>query len=719
MITMKRTFSIILAVFILVSAIPFTASAAEPETLKATNVTKWPTISYKNGGDCIYFGQTVGDTIIINDDEIVLDAAGNQVPGHFVHNNDLQIPDASGTGERKANIKFVPDDTTKYTEFKKLFCSDVTFNVAKVTPVPVDENNVFPVATEVEAGAELSTSTLTNPAYTNPYNASEPKILEAKWLWLSSSTIVNESGYHKAFLSTGSSYTDMFTWVLVRVKGDTSEVKIATSIEELPTVEGEYYVGDKWADVKLVGGKAVDMDGNPVSGTFNFDTTNEKLGVAGTLGTRVKFTPDDSRYATAKSSQSVNFTVNKAPVKFVDSEGKEIVPEIELGYNTKDLQYNLSEIKALLAPYANCGEKNFYCNWQDLENKDLPYRTDSLEVNTTKEYIIRGLSYDSDNYAPAMLTFKLKVVPRKLTATVRYTGNSISVDTTKPLTDKLYGTFEYYANGEKVGTSQITTTTDSTGLPWKPEKSGVYDITVKFVPDEKDVYYFDDTTVEDMEIICAWGVTVENGTVKVSNSYKENGSFKYGADVSVQSKTNASFSHWIVTDTKGNEIEIEGFDKNNSYNTFRMPDFSVNFKAVDLTQRKITCVNCFVKNAVGSADAPIRYKGQKVSIGIDEAALPLEKFAGWEITDSNGNAYMPEGLTEEALASTNIEFTMPDFDITVKAKNVDDEKGDGFFAQVKAFFENLFNGETECPVLKWIIKVFNAIVNFFTGLFVK
>lgn len=43
----------------------------------------------------------------------------------------------------------------------------------------------------------------------------------------------------------------------------------------------------------------------------------------------------------------------------------------------------------------------------------------------------------------------------------------------------------------------------------------------------------------------------------------------------------------------------------------------------------------------------------------------------------------------------------------------------GFFAQVKAFFENLFNGETECPVLKWIIKVFNAIVNFFTGLFVK
>ncbi len=42
-----------------------------------------------------------------------------------------------------------------------------------------------------------------------------------------------------------------------------------------------------------------------------------------------------------------------------------------------------------------------------------------------------------------------------------------------------------------------------------------------------------------------------------------------------------------------------------------------------------------------------------------------------------------------------------------------------FMDKVAKFFENLFNGETNCPVLKWIINVFNVIVNFFTGLFVK
>lgn len=714
----------------LVSAIPFTASAAEPIALTVSNVTTFPVAEFIHDYGA-YVGMTVGDSVTLKGGEVRYDVNGDGtladdevVPGKFEIQDPSYIPNMTGGTNMRVSFDFIPDDQSAYTGFNARNNRNVQYLVQKTTPVPVDENDTEPVATEVEAGSYLSASTLSGAQYKNPYNPSHEKILNASWVWdesvnSSTQTVVNESGYYAArLLCTG--YETMTAQVYVKVKGNA----VATEIIEAPTFEN-LELGKKWSDVVAKGGKTVVKGGTEeVAGTYSITKIGDYMGglnfniTAGEKKIEVTFKPNDSeKYLPSTTIVTVN--VEKPSVKFVDSEGKEIVPEIELGYNTKDLQYNLSEIKNLLKPYANCGEENFYCNWQDLENKDLPYRTDSLEVNTTKEYIIRGLSYDSDNYAPAMLTFKLKVVPRKLTATVRYTGNSISVDTTKPLTDKLYGTFEYYANGEKVGTSQITTTTDSTGLPWKPEKSGVYDITVKFVPDEKDVYYFDDTTVEDMEIICAWGVTVENGTVKVSNSYKENGSFKYGEDVSVQSKTNASFSHWIVTDTKGNEIEIEGFDKNKSGNTFKMPDFSVNFKAIDLTQRKITCVNCFVKNAVGSADAPIRYKGQKVSIGIDEAALPLEKFAGWEITDSNGNAYMPEGLTEEALAGTNIEFTMPDFDITVKAKNVDDEKGDGFFAQVKAFFENLFNGETECPVLKWIIKVFNVIVNFFTGLFVK
>ena len=41
----------------------------------------------------------------------------------------------------------------------------------------------------------------------------------------------------------------------------------------------------------------------------------------------------------------------------------------------------------------------------------------------------------------------------------------------------------------------------------------------------------------------------------------------------------------------------------------------------------------------------------------------------------------------------------------------------GFFAQVKAFFENLFNGESDSTVLDWLKRIFNIIVEFFTGFF--
>ncbi len=628
-----KSLSLALTLIMLLSAIPFTASAADPIELKKANVELIPPTANPSVAP---YGTTYNDIELIGGTlwHVADDGTKTLVPGHFIWSSAGTNPINVG-GPYTPGIKFVPDDQTAYS-----------------------------------ISGRLSTT----------------------------ATIVSGE------------------WPSVTITGiPTPRIKTA------PTVKVVMGVDKTYADAKITGGTAVDKDTQTVvAGTFVIADDYKDMAIEQFKRIKVRFIPNDLESYTDTAIAEVLPKYTK-PVKFVDSEGNEIVPEIELGYNTEDLKYNLGEIKALLAPYANCGADKFYCNWQDLDNKDLEHADDYLEINTTKEYTIRGLSYDSDNYAPAMLTFKLKVVPRKLTATVRYSGNAIKVQTTKPLTDKLYGTFEYYANGEKIGTSQITKTDNATSLGWKPEKSGVYDITVKFVPDEKDVYYFDDTTVEDMEIICAWGVTVENGTVKVSNSYKDSGSFKYGEDVRVQTNSNAAFSHWIVTDAKGNEIDIEGFDKNVSYNTFKMPDFNVHFKAIDLEQRRINCTNCFVKNAVGTADAPIRYKGQKVSIGIDEAALPLEKFAGWEITDANGNAYLPEGMTEEALMNTNLEFTMPDFDINVKAKNVDDQKGEGFFAQVKAFFENLFGGfgegTSECPVLNWLKNVIEIIVTFFTDLF--
>ena len=48
----KKLLSILLALMMMLSVVPMYASAAE--ALKATNVTQWPTVSYKNAdGKCI------------------------------------------------------------------------------------------------------------------------------------------------------------------------------------------------------------------------------------------------------------------------------------------------------------------------------------------------------------------------------------------------------------------------------------------------------------------------------------------------------------------------------------------------------------------------------------------------------------------------------------------------------------------------------------------
>ena len=78
----KKLLSILMALMMILSVVPFYASAAV-ETLSANNVTQWPTITYKTDDGVIHYGQTFSEAVIINDDEIVLDAEGNQVAGHF------------------------------------------------------------------------------------------------------------------------------------------------------------------------------------------------------------------------------------------------------------------------------------------------------------------------------------------------------------------------------------------------------------------------------------------------------------------------------------------------------------------------------------------------------------------------------------------------------------------------------------------------------------
>lgn len=119
---------------------------------------------------------------------------------------------------------------------------------------------------------------------------------------------------------------------------------MSTKITEVPTVDGTVVVGDNWSDVKLTGGKAVGMNGEEVSGIFAISITTP-INNASNYLPEITFTPDDERYAS--STATISITVNPAPIKFLDENGAETVPEMTVPYGTK-----FGDIKYKLEPYA-------------------------------------------------------------------------------------------------------------------------------------------------------------------------------------------------------------------------------------------------------------------------------------------------------------------------------------------------------------------------------
>ena len=660
----KKLLSVVLIALMLLSCIPILASAATVK-LSASNVIilEAPKISY---GDQIEVSKvTVNYGVRTNELTVTGGKLGYiasegadpvEVPGTFSATSTIKL---SVSDNASIRLKFTPDDTETYSSPTVAptwtMAEGVVWPSAKVIGLSTVLAEA-PTAPAIYKGDRITAAKLTG----GRVNDADGNEISGNWTYVDTSLYPEVSGnYDIQWKKTG--YETIKTTVYITVYTD----YVNTEIAELPTIAESITYGTDLSTVPLTGGKAV-VTGTDTVVAGKFTLQNGTLPIGSWQG-NVTFTPDDPS-AYRASSAYMPIKVEKAPVKFIDENGNEIVPEIKLGYNNKQLQHNLDEIKNLLAPYANCDQfwANFYAN-----SMDMPHAKDALEVGTTKEYEIHSHSYN-DNYTSSILKFKLTVVPRECSMTLRYADNIIKVDTNKPLTDSIYGTFEYYANGELIGTSAITETTDTTGIRWKPDKSGTYDITVKYVVAENDKYYFPEVTIEDMEILCSWGVTVNGGSVKVSNSYEDYGTFTYGDSVSILG-AGAMFSHWVITDKDGNEIDLDGVDKTVSGNTFIMPDFNVTFTAVELTQRKVNLENAIILNAVGTADAPVRYRGENVRIKLDTDALSEDLFNKWVITDADGKDFLPEGLTESDLTSTQISFIMPDHDITVRAATAADD----------------------------------------------
>ena len=120
---------------------------------------------------------------------------------------------------------------------------------------------------------------------------------------------------------------------------------------------------------------------------------------------------------------------------------------------------------------------------------------------------------------------------------------------------------------------------------------------------------------------------------------------------------------------------------------------------------KINCINCGAYDYMCGETATVNH-----SLG--------DKFGGWVFYDENGNKFTPENVVADE-STSSVKFTMPDFSLTVEAK----EKGaagsdstDGGIDLDNIFgnLGDLTEGDSDNP----IVNIFNNIIAFFKNIIV-
>lgn len=548
----QKTFSLLMTLVLVTLSFPIAFAAAEKLTASA-NVESYPTLTYKNPDGKMYYGQMLSDALIINDDEVVKDSAGNQVAGHFEFRKPEYMP-IPGT-DYKLDIKFIPDDQDAYSTFTKLK-SSLIYSVEAVELVPVDENDTVPVATDVEAGAALSTSTLSGAKYTNPYNAEEPNIVAATWTWVAPETIINSSGYYDAHLIP-IGYSEIKVQVYVKVAGDIPE----TTIAEKPSVPELTYNGvTTWGDVKLEGGKAVlAVEGTEVEGAFAVTEFWEtRIVNPGSYEIDVVFTPDDPEAALSYTFK-VSVTVNKASIAFVDNEGNvvdDFTMEVEPG--TK-----MNDVKALVQ-----------ANLRAPQNSVIGVEDNNGYAENGRKYKLT-VNHNDSNYEGTELYFTVKFKETEITPSLKWVGEGqLKVDCGEyaPL-----GTFTvYYVVGEtetKIGDVKG----DKEILEWTPDASGDYSFRVEYNPADGDYFKIDTVSTSPYSHFPEHKLIATGSLATLGFSMGETATVTAPAtDPSLLDKPYYGFTGW--TDVKGN-TGLSDEELANATVTFTMPDEDVELKA--------------------------------------------------------------------------------------------------------------------------------------------
>lgn len=565
----KKLLSILMALMMILSVVPFHASA-EAVALTTDNVVTWPTTSGE-----IYFGQKLSDGITLNSENALVTSDGTEngtvIPGkwEFI---DTEFAPTAWSKTSKANVKFTPENTDEYIGFEVTKSANVTYVVNKTTPVFVDEINDPIVATDVEQGAKLSTSTLSGGQMKNPYTN---EIINKAWKWSSGSTIVNSTGEYKASFGGGSSYNKVEAMITVKVIGTMKE----TEIIAVDPVTVEYSASLKNGDLPITGAKAV-IKGTDIEipGTFSIKNPDGSTFAVGEYTRTVIFTPDDTENYIASEAKILSVTVTKANYKFVNENGEEIVPELTLPYGTTFDQHEIlgNSLKDLIKDRAQLSGVDVIGSLI-FEAGDK----DTVAPVGTNTYNVRVRPYNSgtSNYNVTDLQFILTIEPVIITTTASWGTDGVIGG---KLSHKAKGTLDVFVDGKLVADDiKAGGANNEWSVDYPIPATGDYTIKVVYTPTENDPY----SMVDFEKVVTAKirrSITYADPSAV---NHKINGDertpiAKLGDTVELSTFGGVAFLGWKITDASGNEVDLGIADLTATEITFTMPDYDLFVEAM-------------------------------------------------------------------------------------------------------------------------------------------
>ncbi len=576
-----RIISVLITVLLLISSLPFSASAAISLALTSEFVKlEPPTVTPTE----FYYGLTYGE-LTFTGGAVYYD--GVLVPGTFTCRKgyDTRVISVSSSGDFVyLPFRFTPDDTTTYSSANYTYREEYgieNWPTITVNPIEVEKQGSFPEIS-VALGTDLSNVTI--PEGTKIVNAeTKEEITTGVWEW-------RDEESHRAGLALESGeYTIRWTGTGYATQYDKIKVNVTesdyTGLAVLPTgtAPEEYADNMTYADIALEGGIAY-CNGQIAAGHYEIaaPTTaiaTSQLGKSASIA--VKFVPDDESLAEAFASLTSNITVKMPngrtiPIRFT---GDEIAFEHGVAYSAyakyvvAGLEYTTEAGKSL-----------------SIDMKWAPLDLRTYNVGDVVKDVEITVSVPSDaTYQSFTVTKDIRLVERVLDEAFGTLTAKEDLDLTAPEGQYLIGlsfndkdksgTVTVKVNGEIIEEGIAPTYKSGESQKYKyiafvaPE-SGTYTVTAEYFPGDSDKYVYKDPTLTatfDAVVREVRNITVVGGTRSDTLYYAGD---RMTVEIDGTTVKEENFDRWVITDANGNVVPVSAL----SSDTYTVTEESLTHK---------------------------------------------------------------------------------------------------------------------------------------------